>query len=339
MEDATNKLRFSVRRQTAALLWITAGCMLLAQLLPTGLLAADSNVNVEVCRPPSSPVIISPEEGFTTDQSSVLVQGNAAANATVYAARNGSEIGFVTADGTGSYSISVSLAVGANSLQTTVKNSCGVSASSSPVNGTRQAVPPPSVPPAAPTAPNQPEPQTSTSSRDTPPQAITAPPGQTAQQSPVDTSSPQPVGTVPVFLEPQDGLITNQQSILVKGHTTPNTKVRVMVNERTLAEVLSDEEGAFAVSVLLQNGVNRIILIANPGPDETRSRTNTVIYQPAALSAPTKPGTSILLPILILIGIAGILLSAWLLLRHRLRQKQAAVAAANVVRPSDTPKY
>lgn len=60
------------------------------------------------------------------------------------------------------------------------------------------------------------------------------------------------------ILEPKNGAVTNQSNILIRGKTSP--KAELFVND-TAAK--ADAQGNFALSVVLEEGDNTILVIAN----------------------------------------------------------------------------
>lgn len=60
------------------------------------------------------------------------------------------------------------------------------------------------------------------------------------------------------ILEPKNGAVVSQSSILIRGKTSP--KAEVFVND-TAAK--ADAQGNFAISVVLEEGDNTILVIAN----------------------------------------------------------------------------
>lgn len=291
---------------------ITLGCGLLLLLsVPSAVMATSSEIGVNVCYPPVSPSIASPADGSTTKQRSLLVTGNAPASTAVYISRNGRQAGFVTANSGGSYSISVSLEVGANMLQASTRNECGDSASSSLVTVTREQLP-------TPDQPSNPSPPAATPIIPTEGSAV--PPPTTSQPLPTlpadeVAEEPAPIAvSQPVILEPADGVRTANPTILVKGQADPFTTVQVFLNDRLSAAVRSDEAGEFAVGIPLEKGENRLQLAVNSGAEEIKSPSVTIHYEPPQSTLPTQG--SIIPPILIAGAFATTLFGGLLLGHH-----------------------
>jgi FtsZ-interacting cell division protein ZipA len=79
----------------------------------------------------------------------------------------------------------------------------------------------------------------------------------TQQQS--ETSAVTAQGDLPKLEEvlPQDGFATSDEKVVIKGKTTPGNKISI--NNQ---EIVVDENGNFAQSIVLSDGANKISLIA-----------------------------------------------------------------------------
>lgn len=287
-----NKKTLSIYKLVAGL-----GLLLLVLFLSTfgflgSLKAASTDINIKVCYPPIAPTINSPQDNTQTTNSSIILSGSASANKVVYAYRNSAQVGFVTSSNDGSFSISISLSQGSNELYVSTKNECNETASSGSVTVQRQAInpPPANIPPASGTS----SPSTSKNPASRPPSAKTELPG------PHESNIKRPV-----ILEPKNGTRVTRPTILVKGVATPLTKVRLLLNNRQVAEVLSNDKGEFIVSVNLKRGENILIASIDEASGALFSTPVLVSYEPGLLT--TAKSSPILLT-MVIIGILIILM-------------------------------
>lgn len=256
--------------------------LLLAVVVPGqlwGLFAASSDINVQVCSPNASLFIVSPPDGTSTNDSSVVVSGYGAESVSVAAYRNNVNVGTVTTGGDGSYSLSVPLTVGSNGIHTRVTNACGHGTDSNAITVTRLAppTPPANNPPPANFSPQpqpQPQPQPPPSNR---PDAVD-------DQLDAPSMNKEP-GRPPDISLPRDGLVTDNPTILVRGKGQPGSRLWLTRNGQRLAEVLADDAGQFAATIPLTPGRNVIVVIAETEAGETRSEPVTVTYQPSQPAA------------------------------------------------------
>jgi len=266
---------------------------LLVGLLPASTIAIDSNVNVKVCYPAPNPppTISSPADGTTTEDSSVLMTGQALPGVTVYAHRNSVQVGFVTSGGDGSFVISISLDMGTNVLKASTNDDCDDPAFSSPVSVEREAATPPPGPDDG--IDSDEEPVTVPDDTATQPPIETPPAGQPDEKKPGTGKRPD-AGSRPVILEPRHGARVPDPDIRVVGLASAHTTVRLLQNGRIVAEVLTDAEGRFTVGITLQPGENRLVATTGQGANTRSSETVVVTYQPAGVR---KPAPSWIVPV------------------------------------------
>lgn len=234
------------------------------------LLAAASNVSVQVCDPAVTLSILSPADGTVTNNNSVVVSGYGPALSSVAAFRNHSQVGAVTSSSDGSYSLSVPLVQGNNLLYARHTNACSYTAQSNAVNVTRQ------------TGRSAPTTNTTTSAKPT-------------MVSPQDTNSPDKAASISqqtVIVEPKDGTETTTPTVYLRGKAQPDARIRLRLNGQVVAEITANEDGEFAGSVSLVEGKN--ILQANTisGQDEVSSNTINVTYKLSAAFSTVTPGSS-----------------------------------------------
>lgn len=253
----------------------------ITMVIPLTAMAASKDISVQVCSPNASLSIVNPAGDVGTMDKSIIVSGYGAADVSVSAYRNSKNVGIVTTGSDGSYSISIPLVVGVNSIHTRVTNDCGESSDSNIVTVTREMSPEPpqknepSKPSVEPPTGNPP-PRTATSP-DSLPDKITAPaPGSAAGQK------------VPTILEPNDGFATDSPTILLKGVAEPGVRLWIERNGQRLAEIVADDEGRFAVTIPLVAGENMLVVIREAKQGDIRSKAVTVTYYPKTLP----PGTS-----------------------------------------------
>ena len=96
---------------------------------------------------------------------------------------------------------------------------------------------------------------------------------------PVTTPTPAPIALSLTITQPLDGAQVSTSSIAVVGTTTPSAVVSVLVNDEvTIADV--NLNGAFSVTVSLEEGPNFIEVIASDQQGNEKSSTIAVIYIP-----------------------------------------------------------
>lgn len=97
----------------------------------------------------------------------------------------------------------------------------------------------------------------------------------------VDTVAPELDVT-----SPEDGLITNEQSLTVAGTTSDATSgpvtIKISLNGTDQGDITVDGTGAFSKVVTLANGSNEIIVTATDQAGKTSTVTRTVVLDQAA---------------------------------------------------------
>jgi hypothetical protein len=262
-----------------AAMWLAA----LSLWPPSGLLAANTNVNVQVCpsAPYPAPTITEPANGTKTKSSSILMKGQATPGATVYAYRNNVQVGFVAAGGDGTFTISVSLSLGSNVLKASTNNECTGPTFSGSVTVERKAA---ASPPAAQPGGNEAAPAEVPGESDG--QQPTGTPTATDQPNQKEPDSRQPSAAGrPVILEPRNGTHVTDSSILVVGEASANARVRILRNKQVVAEVLSDARGHFTAGITLEPGNNRLTAVIGQGANALSSEEVVVIYEPVQAGA------------------------------------------------------
>ncbi len=246
---------------------------LLNFVFPARLNAANTTVGVQVCNTfVGAPTLTSPSSNATTQSSSVILSGVGTPSTLIYAFRNSTQVGYVTSAGDGSYSISVALVVGANSLHTAVLDECSEYVDSSSVTITRQAVPP-----------TDGDDNTADSGGDT---SSSGDNGQSTSGGQISAGSGSKLTVEkgpsyrPLIGFPNDSDKFNRRNILVSGVANPSTRVRIYLNGLVVAEVISDDLGQFSASVYLQDGENKLFVSTGSGKNLRKSSVITVYYQP-----------------------------------------------------------
>lgn len=258
-----------------AALWLAAFCW------SPHLLAADTNVNVnvKVCYPTPHPppTIASPSDGTTTEDSSILLTGEATPNVPVYAYRNDSQVGFVTTGSDGIYAISISLVMGSNALKASTNNDCHTPSFSSTVTVERQVVEPPPSPGPEPTpeTPSEPSEEPSQTDEQQPPDADA--PGDQPERKKSPREQPPGKARAPIILQPQDGTVVHEPFVLVVGEASPLTEIQILRGGHAMAGVLSDDEGRFMARIPLKEGANHLVAAVG----ELFSETVIVTYEPS----------------------------------------------------------
>ena len=269
-------------------------------VFPVGLEAADTTVGVQVCNTVvGAPSITDPAADANTTESSITVSGTGPASTAIYHFRNGSQVGFVTSAGDGSYSLSVPLVVGSNVLHTSVLDECNQFVDSPPVTITRTAIPatnPPASSTPASTTPGS-SPATTTGSASEPAAAPAA-----------DAS-----GLVtPVIDTPKNIDRLNADSIVVTGRAKPLTLVKIYLNGKVVAEVLTDDQGRFSVSVSLVGGENHLVATSGEGDSLRKSLDVRVFFEATDdVDVINNPWW-----LLVIISVSGLFIFYLLILRH-----------------------
>lgn len=248
--------------------------------------AANSDVSVQVCpsTPYPAPTITSPADGTTTTNSSIIMSGQATPGANVFAYRNNTQVGFVPAAGDGTYTISISLVMGANELKASTNNDCSAPAFSGTVEVTRESVPPPADDPEEPQedqAGGEPDTELPFEPEESTTPSLPASPTPEEEQQP-SPNEPSEDLRQPRILQPKDGARFTNPDIIVTGMISPNTMVQIQLNDEIVASVLSDEEGRFTVGISLEPGANELVAIVGSGDNAQTSRTTTVFYDPVS---------------------------------------------------------
>lgn len=219
------------------------------------------------------------------------MSGDATPDITVYAYRNDVQVGYVTAAGDGTYTMSVSLNVGTNELKASTNNSCTAPTFSETITVERQ----------APEPPPEPSPGEDPGGEQAPEEPIIGPDGSPILEYPGGTGKKRVPGTGagdpsisrirPVILEPEQGLTVTEPTVVVRGKASANTRVRILRNNLVLAEILSDDEGNFTAGITLGQGENRLVATTGQGKQTLYSDTVVVTYRPP------RPGLLDFLPI------------------------------------------
>lgn len=240
-------------------------------VFPTSLSATDSTIGVQVCNTfVGAPTLTSPSSNATTQNSSVILSGVGTPSTLIYAFRNSTQVGYVTSAGDGSYSISVALVIGANSLHTAVLDECSEYVDSSSVTITRQAVP---------TIDNTDSTDSDSDSGSTSDSDQSISGGQISSENGTELTVEKGPRYKPLIGFPNDGDKFNRRNILVSGVANPLTRVRIYLNGLVVAEVISDDLGQFSASVYLQDGENKLFVSTGSGKNIRKSSVITVYYQ------------------------------------------------------------
>lgn len=252
----------TVAHRYRGLNFILFSIALIAMVLTSSLavLAASSNVSVNVCSIPNAISIISPAEGSINNNAAVVVSGYGPANTNIVLFRNDQQSGSVTSGTDGSYSISVPLDVNQNTLYARITDICGNSSQSSLVSVYRQL------------------PKKSTGSNNS----------NTSNQPRVNNLSVQPsdksIGdiTQPKISEPLDGTSTTSPTVFVKGMSQTGVKVKLIRNGTIVAEVMADDDAQFAAAISLVPGENILQASVQNGQSELMSESVRINYQAAS---------------------------------------------------------
>jgi hypothetical protein len=237
-------------------------------------LFGSSVIQANICSVPATAPMFTTQSNTTTATTEVI-SGTTSANTNLTVADNNQQVASLTSDGSGGFSVQVSLGLGTNSFTATATNSCGSVNSTGSLVITRTTPPPP--PPGVPTGSPA---TTSGNSGATSPTAGSSPSGAAGTSSPASASNatagspPLQLLGLPGSAYTAAGASTTSQSIFLQGITTPGATVTISDNGRQVAQVTAAADGSFGVSVPLSKGRNVItITISLNGQSTTRTIT------------------------------------------------------------------
>jgi len=224
---------------------------LLSLLLTLSPATFATTIQSSICEPVSAPVFTIQDS--TTTATTEIVSGTTSSNISVSVQRNTQHIATLTSDGTGTFSLQVSLAPGSNSFTATSTNSCGSASSQDPIIITRtlqQNTESPITPIA--TAPSAEEPieqevTPTTPSTTTKPDAITL--RITVPSGSIGTSART--------------LITTDESVFLKGMSHPSAHIEISNNDIKVADLTAAGDGSFGVLIPLSKGTNILTIHAS----------------------------------------------------------------------------
>lgn len=259
--------------------------------------AASSSVSVQVCDAATTLAVISPADGTSTNNQSIVVSGYGPGNTAIAIYRNDSQMGTVTSGGDGSYSITTPLVNGSNLLYSRTTNTCDYTTQSNSITVYRQPKKAPQT--TAPTHQNV----SLTDATQPAPSTVT----KTVQQ--------------PTIFEPKDGTETTSPTVFVRGAAEPGSRVSLLRNEQKVAEIMVDEEGQYAVSISLFTGQNTLQASVLSDQSEIKSSPIRIRYTPTVATTVARTSPSQwkirLMWSALLIIILLVIIIIFLIRRHR----------------------
>ena len=210
-----------------------------------------TTIQSSICEPVSAPVFTIQDS--TTTATTEIVSGTTSSNISVSVQRNTQHIATLTSDGTGTFSLQVSLAPGSNSFTATSTNSCGSASSQDPIIITRtlqQNTESPITPIV--TAPNTEEPAE---------QEVTpTTPSTTAKPEAITLRITVPSGAIGTSAST---LITTDESVFLKGMSHPSAHIEISNNDIKVADLTAAGDGSFGVLIPLSKGTNILTIHAS----------------------------------------------------------------------------
>ncbi len=263
-------------------LWLAITLCSIFLLVPTEVKAANTTIGVQVCNTAvGAPTLLSPSANATTQASSIVLSGTGTPSTAIYAFRNSTQVGFVTSAGDGAFSISVALAIGSNVLKVAVLDECNEYVDSTSVTITRETAPTPPPPSSTGDDSGTASGGSGTSSDDS--FQLT---GGESSSSDTDSITPKDKASdsTPLVNFPRDGDKFNNRFVVVTGTTTPNTRVKIYLNGKLVAQVLADDQGQFSASVYLRDDKNELYVTTGSGKNLRKSSVITTYFQPDIFS-------------------------------------------------------
>ena len=224
---------------------------LLSLLLTLSPATFATTIQSSICEPVSAPVFTIQDS--TTTATTGIVSGTTSSNISVSVQRNAQHIATLTSDGTGAFSLQVSLAPGSNSFTATSTNSCGSASSQDPIIITRtlqQNTESPITPIA--TAPNAEEP--------TEQEVTPTIPSTTTKPDAITLRITVPSGSIGTSART---LITTDESVFLKGMSHPSAHIEISNNDIKVADLTAAGDGSFGVLIPLSKGTNILTIHAS----------------------------------------------------------------------------
>jgi len=280
---------------------------LLSLLLTLSPATFATTIQSSICEPVSAPVFTIQDS--TTTATTEIVSGTTSSNISVSVQRNTQHIATLTSDGTGTFSLQVSLAPGSNNFTATSTNSCGSASSQDPITITRtlqQNTESPITPIA--TAPSAEEPIE---------QEVTpTTPSTTIKPDAITLRITVPSGAIGTSAST---LITTDESVFLKGMSHPSAHIEISNNDIEVVNLTAASDGSFGVLIPLSKGTNILTIHASFAGVSTTQILNYIRNEKG-----TPQFTALTIAGVALVGVAsvGLILHNKLQLKHKSKRRR-----------------
>jgi hypothetical protein len=269
--------------------------LLAVAIISPAVASAAVKIQTSICGDFVAPTVISPLSGYSTQSSSVIVNGEADASLPVTIIKNGAPIAVTDVSSSGDYSISVPLSAGDNVFIAKETNGCGTVKESNPV--TVQMI-----------VPQQPEDGTviepTVSPQGVAPVIVPSTPTAVLNQ-PAPTQQQNTQGfRVPIISQPVSGTTYTVNRIWVTGTAEPLSIVTIYTNGNSVARVQASLTGEFGAVVELKTGVTTIEVGSEKDGKTALSKPVTVTCIP---QKPVESGPS---PVVVAVTAAAVTVTA-----------------------------
>lgn len=301
--------------------------------------AAQTVIQSKICNPFNAPTLTAPAPDTRTNSSSIHVAGNGTPSLAVTITKNGVNVGTVQTPSSGTYGLEIPLDPGVNTLDAMSTNECGTLKASATITVTRTStaitlLTPATVTPITPSAPApaaSASPNTSNTSKSAPAATgsakSTPASNNTLLQEQMILNSPAAVNGIPlpvattltssqqkVVTKPKSGETVDNDRTWVSGIAAPLTNVSVYVNEVIAARVTSDDTGSYGALIQLEEGANKVYVLAkNSDGEVTLRRVDVRLVKSTTAdddSPATKASNTAASIVIAIFGIGGVCITA-----------------------------
>jgi hypothetical protein len=236
--------------------WSTVTPLFLGLILQT--IASTTNIQSNICRNPSTPIIQTPTSDTTTSLPQALIGGLGSPDSVIELEVNDNLASTLTTDSNGNFGASVSLNSGQNQVVAIAHTACGVNVDSPSITVTY-----------------------------TPITAALTPAAPDTAAAPASQSQTVTSGTLPLRVFSPKQVTTHGSSIQITGETIANAELSVSINEVEVAKTTSSSTGYFSIVIPLNNGINYVPIKA-VSATATATVSLTITRSADALPAPLR---------------------------------------------------
>jgi hypothetical protein len=257
---------------------------------------AITTVESQVCEDFIAPAIISPTDGTTTKNTTVMIEGTGEPGKTVAVMKDNTSQAVATVASDGSFGFTVPLVNGGNTFIARETNECGTVKDSSPVTVNAD-LPPPT------DDGGQPVEESPVTSQ--PDQSPAGRPNTGIIGRPFVPTSNSPGFETPKISASNNNLTVYHDTLLIEGTAYPGSLVTVYVNDQSQAQLFSSNQGTFRLRVVLKEGRNTIKVRSTLGKKSAVSDEVTVTYVKRVSATLTRPlATSQIITTAVVVGAA-----------------------------------